>query len=170
MPDLPVEIWAYSMDILQEQRRTAAAVIQAHFKGFKTRIGPLHWIIRYIRKGNLVQTRAAYHAVLQSCKRMGAPTHTSSCGRMSTEIHINMSRLRDDVKSVDVCHTCPVVVTLFAERKEASRFVQLWSIRTCRRIPFQWSSNRNTVFKTESNPRGRSVSIQYSHGSNLLHL
>ena len=73
MPDLPVEIWAFIMDILQEQRRTAAAVIQAHFKGFKTRIGPLRWIIRYIRKGNLVQTRAAY--AIAELQQRGCP-HT----------------------------------------------------------------------------------------------
>ena len=60
MPDLPVEVWAYIMDILEEQRRRAATVIEAHFRGYKTRIGPLRWILRYIRKGRLVQTRATY--------------------------------------------------------------------------------------------------------------
>ena len=59
-PDLPVEVWAYIMDILEEQRRRAATVIEAHFRGYKTRIGPLRWILRYIRKGRLVQTRATY--------------------------------------------------------------------------------------------------------------
>ena len=62
MPDLPVEVWAHIMDMLAAQRRRAATAIQAHYNGFKTRIGPLRWILRYIRKGNLLQTRAAYHA------------------------------------------------------------------------------------------------------------
>ena len=60
MPDLPVELWAYIMDILEEQRRRAATVIEAYFRGYKTHIGPLRWILHYMRKGSLVQTRAAY--------------------------------------------------------------------------------------------------------------
>jgi hypothetical protein len=55
MPHLPVEVWGHIMDILEAQRRDAATTIQACFKGFKVRIGPLRYIIRYIRKGNLVQ-------------------------------------------------------------------------------------------------------------------
>mmetsp|Transcript_24813 Transcript_24813/g.61617 ORF Transcript_24813/g.61617 Transcript_24813/m.61617 type:complete len:113 (-) Transcript_24813:91-429(-) len=61
MPALPAEVWGHVMDILATQRRSAATLIQAHFKrGFKTRIGPLRWILRYIRKGNLMQARMAY--------------------------------------------------------------------------------------------------------------
>ena len=77
MPDMPVEIWEYIMDILQEQRRTAATVIQAHFKGFKTRIGPLRWIIRYLRKSDLVQTRAAY--AIAELQARGRPSITHVC-------------------------------------------------------------------------------------------
>ena len=79
MPDLPVEIWAFIMDLLQDQRRMTAAVrIQAHFKGFKTRIGPLRWILRYIRKSDLVQTRAAY--AIDELQKRGRPhTHVVMC-------------------------------------------------------------------------------------------
>ena len=62
VPDLPVELWAHIMDILQEQRHNSATAIQSHFKGYKVRIGPLRWILRYIRKGRLVETRARYAA------------------------------------------------------------------------------------------------------------
>ena len=68
MPDLPVELWAYIMDILQEQRRRAAINIQAHYKGYKVRIGPLRWVLKYIRKGVLVQTRAAYYRAEQQMR------------------------------------------------------------------------------------------------------
>ena len=59
--DLPEDLWAYIFGILAEQRREAAATrIQAALKGYRVRIGPLRWVLRYIRKGNLITRRAAY--------------------------------------------------------------------------------------------------------------
>ena len=67
MPELPTEIWAHIFDLLETERveteRAHAAIsIQAHYKGFKVRIGPLRWVLRYIRKGRLINARALYHA------------------------------------------------------------------------------------------------------------
>ena len=39
----------------------AAMRIQAAFKGYKVRIGPLRWILRYLRKGSLIRLRSAYN-------------------------------------------------------------------------------------------------------------
>ena len=64
---LPDDVWLHIYDILAEQQRDAAATsIQAHFRGFVVRIGPLRYVLRYIRKGRLSQARAAYsHAQRQ---------------------------------------------------------------------------------------------------------
>ena len=59
--DLPEDLWAYIFGILAEQRREAAATrIHTALKGYRVRIGPLRWVLRYIRKGNLITRRAAY--------------------------------------------------------------------------------------------------------------
>jgi hypothetical protein len=56
LPELPDHVWTLILEI------RAAISIQAHYKGFKVRIGPLRWVLRSIRKGALVRTRAAYRA------------------------------------------------------------------------------------------------------------
>ena len=73
MPDLPVEVWAYIMDILEEQRRHAATVIEAHFRGYKMRIGPLRRILRYICKGRLVQRHAPHMRSPSMLQARGRP-------------------------------------------------------------------------------------------------
>jgi len=62
LPELPDELWAHILE------HRAAINIQAHYKGYKVRIGPLRWVLKYIRKGVLVQTRAAYHCVEQQSR------------------------------------------------------------------------------------------------------
>jgi hypothetical protein len=59
---LPAEIWAHIMDI------RAAISIQSHYKAFKVRIGPLRFVLKYIRKGVFVQTRAAYWRAEQQAR------------------------------------------------------------------------------------------------------
>jgi len=50
MPDLPVDIWAYIMDILEDQRGRAATIIQADVRGHMLRKGPLGCVRFYVRK------------------------------------------------------------------------------------------------------------------------
>ena len=56
MPELPVEIWAHIFDMIEQERsRVAAMVIQDRFRAYAAarmmRLGPLSYLLRYIRKG-----------------------------------------------------------------------------------------------------------------------
>ena len=73
VPQLPEDLWAYIYYILAEQRRAAGAVVmQAAFRGYRVRIGPLRFVLRYIRKGNLIRYRAAYSAIERQQQRCAA--------------------------------------------------------------------------------------------------
>ena len=51
---MPVEIWAYIMDIRDAERKRAATLIQARFKGFLQRVrrlGYVRYFLRYMFKG-----------------------------------------------------------------------------------------------------------------------
>ena len=55
MPELPVEIWAHIFDMIEQERsRVAAMVIQDQFRAYAAarmmRLGPLSYLLRYIRK------------------------------------------------------------------------------------------------------------------------
>ena len=69
LPSLPDEIWTHIYELLAldllatECGRAARTWGTAHFQGFKVRKGVLRWMLRYIRKGRFVQTRAEYSCV-----------------------------------------------------------------------------------------------------------
>ena len=64
-----------ALDLLAtECGRAARTLVTAHFKGFKVRKGFLRWMLRYIRKGRFVQTRAEYSCV-GSCVEHQARGH-----------------------------------------------------------------------------------------------
>ena len=59
---MPVEIWAYILDIRDAERKRAATIIQAHIKGFLLRVRHftfVRYLLRYMYKGQGLTMPAA---------------------------------------------------------------------------------------------------------------
>mmetsp|Transcript_27968 Transcript_27968/g.75535 ORF Transcript_27968/g.75535 Transcript_27968/m.75535 type:complete len:123 (+) Transcript_27968:337-705(+) len=67
LPALPEEVWTYIFEI------RAATTIQAKVRGFKTRHGPIRYLLIYVKKGWLPPARAVFWAT--ELQRRGAPHH-----------------------------------------------------------------------------------------------
>ena len=65
LPALPEEVWTYIFET------RAATTIQARFRGFKMRHGPIRYLAKYVKKG--WPARAVFWAT--ELQRRGAPHH-----------------------------------------------------------------------------------------------
>mmetsp|Transcript_70443 Transcript_70443/g.211868 ORF Transcript_70443/g.211868 Transcript_70443/m.211868 type:complete len:123 (+) Transcript_70443:337-705(+) len=67
LPALPEEVWTYIFEI------RAATTIQAKVRGFKTRHGPIRYLLIYVKKGWLPPARAVFWATELQTKARCAP-------------------------------------------------------------------------------------------------